>query len=146
MECTVNDTLKHVLFQTRHFDRDDIEAAILAILIDLRVSTSHDGFEYLRIAILLNYHHPTGSLSSDVYPVITDYCETEVGAKPAEQAIRSAIVSAWKNRNDTVWSYYFAADTNGRIRKPTNAEFITKIARILELWHKCSTEVAYERE
>ena len=145
MECTVNDTLKHVLFQTRHFDRDDIESAILAILIDLRVSTSHDGFEYLRIAILLNYHHPTGSLSSDVYPAITEYCETEVGAKPAEQAIRSAIVAAWKN-HDHVWNYYFSPDETGRIKKPTNAEFITKIARILELWHKCSREAAYERE
>ena len=141
----VNDTLKHVLFQTRHFDRDDIESAILSVLIDLHVPTSYDGFEYLRIAILLNYRHPTGSLSSDVYPVISDYCELKVSAKTAEQAIRSAIVSAWRCRDEKVWRLYFTPDEDGKIRKPTNGEFITKIARILELWHRCNREVNYER-
>lgn len=146
MRITVSDTLQHVLFHTRRFDRDDIESVILTILMDLHVATDHNGFEYLRIAILLNYQHPTGSMSKDVYPVVANYYDVYTGAQQVEQAIRSAIISAWRNREDEIWLYYFPTDKAGKIRKPTNAEFITKIARVIELWHRCKEEVVYATE
>lgn len=54
------------------------------------------------------------------------------------------IGEAWQNRNTKVWGYYFPQYSGKKMSKPTNMEFISEIARFLELWRGCCEEVEYE--
>lgn len=142
MGCTIEKTLKHVLFLTRRFDENDVESAILVILLELGFSTQSDGFYYLREAILLKYRNPSQRFAKVLYPAISGYHDPGIGSMQIEQAIRSAISSAWCIRDEEEWSYFFSVGKG--MKKPSNGEFISRIACILELWHRCYKEVCYE--
>ena len=142
---TIDKTLNHILFLTRRFSGNDLESAILAVLLELGLSTQSDGFHYLRSAIMLKYSNPNQRIIKILYPAVGRCFDPEVGANQVEQAIRSTISTAWENRDEDTWEYFFPA--NGReAKKPSNGEFISKIACILELWHGCCKEVCYATE
>lgn len=142
---TIDKTLNHVLFLTRRFGPNNMESAILAILLELGLPTQSDGFHYLRTAIRLKYSNPNQRIIKMLYPAVGKCYEPEVGAPQVEQAIRSAISVAWEIRDEDTWECFFPV--NGRkAKKPSNGEFICKIACILELWHSCCKEVSYAIE
>jgi len=64
-----------------------------------------------------------------------------VSGAQIEQAIRSAIEEAWKDRREEIWAYYFRIDPDGGFSKPSNAEFISRVARYAELCQGCRKEV-----
>ena len=45
-----------------------------------------------------------------------------------ERAIRQVIHESWDKRDDRVWRMYFACGREGMIPRPTNAEFISRLA------------------
>jgi hypothetical protein len=45
-----------------------------------------------------------------------------------ERNIRSAIDAAWSKRDENVWRLYFTPDSQGKMDKPTNAAFISRLA------------------
>ena len=143
MGCMIDKTLQHVLFLTRCFDGKDVEPAILAILLELGFSAQSDGFHYLRTGIMLKYSNPNQRIMKMLYPAIGRCYEPEAGAKQVEQAIRSAINAAWEDGDGDTWECFFPPNGRGA-RKPSNGEFISKIACVLELWHSCGKEVCYE--
>jgi len=49
-----------------------------------------------------------------------------------ERSLRFAIESAWKRRNEQVWRLYFPAGKNGKVVKPTNAVFLSRIVECLQ--------------
>lgn len=50
-----------------------------------------------------------------------------------ERSIRSAIDTAWKQRDDRVWQRYFRVGSDGVIPRPSNAAFISRLADALRL-------------
>lgn len=142
---TIDKTLNHVLFLTRRFRGNDLEPAILAVLLELGLSTQSDGFYYLRTAIMMKYSNPNQRIIKMLYPAVGRCFEPEVGANQVEQAIRSAIGAAWDIRDEDMWNCFFPP-VGREAKKPSNSEFISRMACILELWHSCCKEACYATE
>lgn len=140
MNYTVNDTLVYVLLLTRHIRSGDVPRAILAVLLELGIQPHSDGFSYLRKAIYEKYCNPDHRLST-VYQAVSQLNNASPDTILVEQAIRTAIDAAWKNRDDEIWSLFFQQDKYGRTKRPSNGEFIAQIACLMELWYGCSKEV-----
>ena len=146
MRSTINQTLDHVLFLARCLNKCDLQRVTIVMLMELGVPTACVGFEYLKRAILLRYEDPTRALSKDIYLDIVLRCRLN-SEEQVEQAMREAIKKAWEEGSDTAWNWYFAYDGHGKLNKPTICEFVSRIARILELWQGCSEkEVSHEEE
>lgn len=136
MKSTINNTLRHVLFLAQHLDVCDLRGATIVILMELRVPTKCVGFEFLKKAILLQYQNPTRSLAKDIYlEIALHYGQSS--EEQVEQAIRDAIKTAWRNGSKEAWDWYFSYDDYEATNKPTNSEFISKIAYILEFLQGC---------
>lgn len=140
MKCTIEGTLKHVLFYSKYLNNFDLQSVTVAVLIELGVATKRNGFDYLKKAVMLLYEEPVSQVTKDIYPAVGACYSPAVGKLQVEQAIRSAINEAWKNRDEDVWAYYFPQG-----KKPSNAEFISGIVRFLELLRGCRKEAAYEK-
>ena len=143
MNYPIQDTLDHARFLARQFHKCDAQYVILITLLELDVPTNYDGFDYLSRAIAFYYEDPAQMITKGLYAVVADAYGGSVGDSQIESSIRSAIKSAWKKKDDTVWSLYFPFDKDGKIKRPSNTEFISRIARVLQLWRGCCQ--AYER-
>ena len=96
-------------------------------LLELGVSTKHDGFQYLREAILLMAKDPAQSVTKVLYPEVAHIygCNKD----NVERCIRTALGSAWKRRNTDIWQKFFPnAD-----HCPSNAVVISRMAEALLL-------------
>ena len=140
MNDHINRTLQYVQFLGRRFGKDDIKSVILLILIDLRIPSGRDGSYYLRRLIERNCLDPSMNCMKDLYQAVAP----GVSYSSMEQLLRGVISSGWNNGSAEKWNLYFPADENGKRRKPSNAQFVTEIARIVELWQGASEEVSYE--
>lgn len=139
MQSTIHKTLEHVLFLARHLKKCTVRGAMVAMLMELGVPTKCVGFEFLKYAILLQLEDPTRSLANDIYmEVRLHYRQTS--EEQVEQAIRDAIKQAWRSGSKRAWEWYFSYDGHFPGSKPTNSEFISRIAYILELWQECTKE------
>lgn len=142
----IEDTLKHVLFLARLLKNCSPQCVVVSILMELNIPTKNAGFEYLKRAILLFHENPTLMITKDIYQKIGESCAEAVSIAQVEQSIRQVISAAWKNKDQSAFIRYFSCGANGIVKKPTNAEFISRIARILELWEGCcEKEADYER-
>ena len=145
MESTISKTLKHVLFLARHLDACDPRGAVIVALMELGVQTKSIGFEFLKQAIILQYNDPTRALTNDIYREITLHCKQN-SEEQVEQAIREAIKFAWRHGSKAAWEWYFSYDGQAVIHKPTNSEFISRIAYILELWQECKIKEGHNEK
>lgn len=136
VQSTIYATLTHVIFLARHLKNCTPKGAMVAMLMELGVPTKSVGFELLRHAIMLQFNDPTRSLNNDIYlEVAANYRQNS--EEQVEQAIRDAIRQAWSRGSRTAWLWYFSYDGCARSSRPTNGEFISRIAYILELWQEC---------
>lgn len=95
------------------------------LLTSLSVKSKHVGFHYLLEAILAYAKHPEQSFTKELYPAIGK--PSGRSGKLVERSIRSALDSAWAQREEAVWLRYFPAAP----RRPTAAAFITALAQTL---------------
>lgn len=144
MDHTVNETLAYVIMLACDVRKGDVPAAILAVLIELGFQSHMDGFWILRRAVLLKYERQELRLAT-VYQEIVESSDLELSYNQAEQAVLSAIDSAWKNRDKEKWDYFFSEERLGKKRKPTNKEFISHMACFMELWNSHCQEVYYAK-
>ena len=109
----------------------DPENLLTSMLLALNMQTHRKGFRYCRMGILMCANDPGLQVTKEVYPVIAK----EVGSTglAVEKAIRGAIEDAWDNRNDSLWRQYFPPASNGMIPKPTNTQFLFRLADALEM-------------
>ena len=142
MEHTVNETLIYVISLACDVRKGDVPAAILALLIELGFQTYSDGFVYLRKAIYARYQN-TEIRMSEIYNEVVDSSDASLNANQVEQAILASIESAWKNRDQDKWDYFFSEQRTGKKKKPGNKEFIAQIACFMELWFSHCQEVSY---
>jgi len=136
MISTLDNTMQYLTSLDRYFTTGDTSAAALAILFDLGFSVQCDGFTHLRMAIYRKYANPR-LRCQDLYNAIVDDHPETITSEQIEQSIRSAINSAWNRTPGGQWELLFPSGNNGRRSRPTNFEFISRIACILELWNSC---------
>ena len=100
---------------------------VSSLLLSLSISTKHDGFIYLREAILRMAKDPAQSVTKLLYPEIAHICGCN--KDNVERSIRTALDSAWKKRDEDLWQKYFP----GAQHRPSNAVFISRLAEALLL-------------
>lgn len=136
MESTIEKTLHHVLLLARHLDSCNLHGAIVVVLMELGVPTKCVGFEFLKKAIQLQHRDPTRTLAKDIYLEISlQYKQNS--EEVVDQAIREAVKMAWRHGSRQAWDWYFSYGGHSASNKPTNSEFISRIAYILEIWQEC---------
>lgn len=133
MEVKIKKPFSYVQSLAEDVCQGDVEAAILALLMDMGFQSHTDGFGYLRMALLIRYQNP-GMRVSMIYMQIVQTSEIALTTKVVEQGILSSIETAWNNRDEEQWNLFFNEKKMGRAGRPTNREFISEIACFMELW------------
>ena len=98
----------------------------------LNFSTHLDGYHQLSVGIPLFAQNPNMRLSKELYPAIAKHFGMP-DARTVEHSIRKAITSAWTGKNSVIWTKYFSLRPDGTIPCPSNKEFISRLAEMLEL-------------
>ena len=104
----------------------DTRTLVTNLLRSLGVPTKLHGYTYLREGILLMVKDPHQTITKELYPSVGTLCQCS--ADQVERSIRTAIKKAWLNREDSVWQAYFPPGPDGSIHKPTNADFLSRLA------------------
>lgn len=120
--------LSHCIHPPRPVPSDP-KLRISNILMAMSFKTKWDGTLYLKEAITRTLHQVNPSVTKELYPAIAAL----YGSRPelVERSIRSAIETAWLHRDDQIWRKYFPAGADGIIPRPTNADFIARLAEVL---------------
>ena len=87
------------------------------------------GYTYLRESIPIYAKDPQQAITKELYPAVAKLCGSSVDQ--VERAMRTAIERAWKRRDDQIWRLYFTPQSDGSIKKPSNSEFISRLADLL---------------
>ncbi len=112
----------------------DYGKSVLSALFELGLSSKFKGFGYVLAAILSYHQNPARSISKDIYPAISRTQQSGVSPAQVERNIRSVVQAAWENRDEAVWAKFFQDCQYTCERKPTNLEFISRIAWYIEFW------------
>lgn len=104
----------------------DLQFRISGLLLMLGVSVKLHGFRYLEQAVSSMVQTPDQSMTKELYPWVANVCDTE--PSHVERSIRGAILDAWKHRDERVWRLYFPCDSQGKMTRPTNTVFISRLA------------------
>lgn len=94
----------------------------------LNFHTHLDGYRQLCVGVPVFAGNPGMLLSKELYPAIAVQLEHS-DPRTVEHSIRKSIADAWAYREPVVWEKYFP----GRHTAPTNKEFISRLAEMLEL-------------
>lgn len=108
----------------------DPKTRISNLLLALGVPAKLRGYSYLREAVILKAKEPGQSITKALYPTVAKICDC--ASIHVERSIRSAIAAAWENRDDQLWRMYFVPDSTGCMPRPTNGEFISRLADCLQ--------------
>ena len=146
MAIKIEKTLKHAMVLARHLNVCGLRYAAMAVLLELSVPTKGAGIDYLQNAILMAYSDPVQTFSNGIYQAVGQLYTPRAGEQQVEESIRRVIAEAWRNRDEQVWKFYFPEEADGHVARPSNAEFISRIVRFLELWEGCCKEVRYARK
>ena len=133
----MDETLEHLLFLARRFEKSDIRYVVIILLMELGVPTQCDGFDYLVSAIVICVQDPARVVTEGLYNLITEQYGDAEDMWRIEHSIRRAVESAWQKGETKAWEMYFTAGQNRGTKKPTNVEFISRLARTIELWMGC---------
>ena len=109
----------------------DTKCIIDRVLSDLGVPDHLLGYAYLQAAISIVVEQPDAAyaITGCVYPgVVMRYGTT---AQLVERAIRHAVESGWSRCNSDMRQRYFGGKIRPGRQKPTNAEFIARLANIV---------------
>lgn len=109
--------------------KSDPAAAVTNTLMSLGIATKNSGYTYLREAIPIFAEDPRQAITKELYPAVGKRCNASVDQ--VERSMRTAIEGAWLRRDEQVWKLYFTPLSDGSIRKPSNSEFISRLAELL---------------
>ena len=111
----------------------ELERYVTSIMLDIGVPAHLKGYHYLRQAILMSWKdmEVVSSVTKLLYPTIAKHFKT-TGQK-VERAIRNAIEVSWARGNlETFQSLFGYSCASGKAR-PTNSEYIARIADKIRL-------------
>ena len=134
--CDVHATLARIRDLSRRYSgptlpAPDIRTTVSNVLLRLGMPTKLRGYGCVREAILCMMRDPDMSVTKELYPRVAELCDGNTAQ--VERAIRGAILAAWNTGDQRQWRNYFITAQNGQVPKPTNAEFISRIADCLRL-------------
>lgn len=109
----------------------DPDSVLTGMLLALSVPSHRKGFRYCRMGIRMCAQDPTLQVTKEVYPAVAKEFGTSKLA--VEKAIRAVIEAAWEHRNDSLWRQYFPPAPNGQIPRPTNTQFLFRLADAAEV-------------
>ena len=109
--------------------KPDPRMTVANLLLAMSFAASNKGYQYLREAIPIYAQDPQQAFTKELYPEVAKRC----GGNPeqVERAMRTAIERAWKLRDEQVWRLYFMSLPDGSLKKPSNSEFISRLADVL---------------
>jgi two-component system, response regulator, stage 0 sporulation protein A len=111
----------------------DLNVRITEIMHQMGVPAHIKGYQYLREAIelVINNIELLGAVTKELYPTVARNFNTTPSR--VERAIRHAIEVCWDRGNITALNNYFGNTISSISGKPTNSQFIAKIADKLRL-------------
>lgn len=113
--------------------KQDAETMVRDILVDIGVPEHLTGHPYLVTAICAAVEDGTylKNITSDLYPTVA----MTHGTTPsrAERAIRHAIECGWDRGDLEVMQHYFGNTISISKGKPTNSEFIARLANVVRM-------------
>ncbi len=115
----------------------ELESYITNIMLDIGVPAHLKGYHYLRDAILLSGRDMdvVSSVTKLLYPTIAKHFKTT--DQKVERAIRNAIEVSWMRGNVDTFEELFGYSVQGGKTRPTNSEYIARIADKIRLDIKC---------
>ncbi|MGM0369769.1 MAG: sporulation transcription factor Spo0A [Bacillota bacterium] len=116
----------------------NIEEKVTEIMHNIGVPAHIKGYLYLREAItmVIKDVELLGAVTKKLYPEVAKAFDTT--ASRVERAIRHAIEVSWKNGNTKVINEIFGHSITSSTGKPTNSQFVAKIADKLRIEMKVS--------
>ncbi len=111
----------------------DLELYITDIMLDIGVPAHLKGYHYLRDAILLSGRdmEVVSSVTKLLYPTIAKRFKTT--DQKVERAIRNAIEVSWSRGNVDTFEQLFGYSIQQGKSRPTNSEYIARIADKMRL-------------
>lgn len=137
MHKDMDDTLDHILYLARQLHGFEAEHIVKLILLELNFFSNGNGWAYLCDAIVTFRTDTRQSITKELYPTVAQHFGPGIKSRQVEKAIRTAIQKAWEQRDDAVWKRYFRVTNSGIIERPTNGEFISRIAATIDFWYAC---------
>ena len=106
----------------------ELERYITEIMLDIGVPAHLRGYHYLRDAILLSGKdmEVVSSVTKLLYPTIAKRFKTT--NQKVERAIRNAIEVSWSRGNTETFEKMFGYSASSVRTRPTNSEYIARIA------------------
>ncbi len=106
----------------------ETEREISAFMLELGIPAHLRGYYYLREAVLLAVSDMelVGSVTKLLYPVIARRYKTTL--QRVERAIRNAVEVSWERGNPEVFEDLFGFSREMGAPRPTNSEYIARIA------------------
>ena len=117
-------------------DDCELERYITDIMLDIGVPAHLKGYFYLRDTILLSGKdmNVVGSVTKLLYPTIAKRFHTT--DQKVERAIRSVIEVSWSRGNTNTFQEMFGYSPLTGRNRPTNSEYIARIADKVRLDYK----------
>ena len=111
----------------------ELERYITNIMLDIGVPAHLKGYHYLRDAILLSGRdmEVVSSVTKLLYPTIAKRFKTT--DQKVERAIRNAIEVSWERGNTHTFEKLFGYSMQNGRHRPTNSEYIARIADKIRL-------------
>lgn len=111
--------------------RVDMRSSIDRALADLGIPDHLLGYAYLQAAISMVVREPEAAyaITGCVYPGVAMRYGTT--AQLVERAIRHAVERGWSRCDEAMRERYFGGKIRPDRQKPTNAEFIARIANVV---------------
>ena len=111
----------------------ELERYITEIMLDIGVPAHLRGYHYLRDEILLTGRdmEVVSSVTKLLYPTIAKRFKTT--DQKVERAIRNAIEVSWTRGNTETFEKMFGYSASSGRTRPTNSEYIARIADKLRL-------------
>jgi len=111
----------------------ELERYITEIMLDIGVPAHLKGYHYLRDAILLSGRdmEVVSSVTKLLYPTIAKRFKTT--DQKVERAIRNAIEVSWTRGNVETFEKLFGYSVQQGKSRPTNSEYIARIADKMRL-------------
>ena len=106
----------------------ELERYITEIMLDIGVPAHLRGYHYLRDAILVSGKdmEVVSSVTKLLYPTIAKRFKTT--DQKVERAIRNAIEVSWSRGNTETFEKMFGYSASSGRTRPTNSEYIARIA------------------
>lgn len=104
----------------------DLKSQISNLLLQLCIRPKVAGYAYLTEGIWHLVERPDQSITKELYPAIAAAHRTTADA--VEHSMRTAIEGGWKRMDAQIWSQFFPANADGVIPRPTNSDFLSRLA------------------